>query len=839
MLFNLPVELTPFIGRNKELDELARLLSDPQCRLITLIGPGGSGKTRLAIEAAYKNASRYTDGICFVGLQSLSSGEFFVSALADALPYSPRGSDEQLQLLDFLRHKSMLLVLDNFEHLVSASDLLSQILTHARDIMLLVTSREVLNLREEWLFPVTGMSFPTDTAETDIERYEAVQFFVEYARRTQRDFSLKHDVKNVVRLCQILEGIPLALELAASWLKSLPCSAIVHEIELDVDFLNTPMRNLPVRHRSMRAVFEQSWKLLTDDEQWVFRGLSVFRGGFRREAAESVTGAQLPILSSLVDKSLLRIESSGRYYFHELLRQYAAEQLAHHPDGPQLVYARHVDYFANLLYRREIDLNTSHQHDAIAHLESELSNIRVAWQRAVDDFNVAAIRKGTYAYYLLSDVQGRYQEWRDAGGKAIERIQAVAPSEARDLSLALLHSCNGAIYIRLGDFERAQAELEIAVAIYRQLNANPPPGLGTDPLSNMGLLAVIVGDYARAIMLTEESLQRTAPDDLTNQTFALYVLANANFFQGQSEQALGHARRAYQISSSLGEKYLASYILISLGNIVQALEDYDQAREYYQKSYHIKETFSEQGGMAFALNCMARIAWLQADYAEAKRLFQQGHDLYQKVNDPGGLATSMLGLGDTALAQDDHTKAHADFCQALEIAVNIHWTPLILALLTAVSDLLQRQGNEEQAAELLSLVLNHPAAEPPTRARAQSLIRRLPRVTSQKTIDLTSMDNPELTAAAVLAQLRLPTVTMHVARKPVLPRQIQGLIEALSERELEILTHLAAGFTNQQIAEKLTVVLGTVKAHNHNIFRKLDVDNRVQAIVRARELNLI
>lgn len=838
MLFNLPVELAPFIGRARELEELARLLFDPQCRLITLVGPGGSGKTRLAVEFARKNASRYTDGVCFTGLQSLNSEEFFVSALADSLQCSRGGADEQTQLLDFLQHKSMLLVLDNFEHVAAAAQILSQLLIHASGIMLMVTSREVINLREEWLFPIAGMSFPTDTTDADTEQYEAVQLFVEYARRTQRDFSLKHNLKHVVQLCQILEGIPLALELAASWLKSLPCSAIIHEIQHDLDFLYTPMRNLPVRHRSMRAVFEQSWKLLTDEERAVFRGLSVFRGGFRREAAEYVTGARLAVLSTLLDKSLIRIDSSGRYYFHELLRQYAGEQLAYHPDGAHLAHTRHIDYFTNLLYNCEPDLNTARQHDAIAQLEAELSNIRVAWQRAVDNVNITAIRKGAYSYYLTSDVKGRYQEWRDAGGKAIESLETATPSETRDLTLAMLYSCNGAIDIRLGNFEQAQAELEKGITLYRQLNANPTPGFGTEPLSNMGLLAVIRGDYTQAVRFGEDALQHIPSHDHPNQSFALYVLANAIFFQGQPEQALAHALKAYQISSSHEDKYSVTHILIMLGNIVQALEDYDQARTYFQTSYELKETFNEQGGMAFALNCMARIAWLQSDYTEAKHLFQQGYDLYQKVSDPGGLATSIFGLGDTALMQDDLAKARTDFCQALEIAVNIRWKTLILALLTAVSDLLQRTGDDEQAAELLSLVLHHPAAEPPTRVRAQGLVRRMHRVAPRTWVDNANVDDLQAIASAVLARLRLPLTPMQSNGKPVI-QHVQGLIDDLSERELEILTLLAAGFTNQQIAEKLTIVLGTVKAHNHAIFRKLDVANRVQAITRARELNLI
>jgi predicted ATPase/DNA-binding NarL/FixJ family response regulator len=831
---NLPVDLTPFIGRSRELEALSRLLSDPDCHLITLVGLGGSGKTRLAIEAARKNAALYADGVYFVALQPLSSADFLLSALADSLHYSLRGSDEQGQLLDYLQHKSLLFVLDNFEHLLAATDLLSLILMHAPGVRLLVTSREVLNLREEWLFPVPGLGFPTDAAAADLEQFEAVQLFLAYARRVQRDFSFQAEQEHVVRLCQLVEGMPLALELAASWLKSLPCSAIISEIQRNLDFLNTPLRNLPARHRSMRTVFEQSWKLLSDEERQVFRRLSVFQGGFRREAAEVITGTRLHTLSALVDKSLVRYEPTGRYHLHELLCQFAGEQLSHDPEELRETEAKHISYYIALLHQREADLNSAHLLQVIAELEADLDNIRAAWGRAIRDGNITAIRSGTDAYYTLSDIQGRYQEWHDACEKAIQRLCTLEPSEARDLALAALHTDSGAIFIRLGQFEQAQTRLEESMALYEQHDRRPPPGFGNDPIAVMGLLACTVGQYAEAMVFAEQALQRTAPEDDRNRMFTLYVLANATYSLGQFEQAMGQARKAYQISSGLSDIYFGSYILIVLGNIAQALEDYDQAHEYYQTSYQLKEEYGEQVGMAFALNCMAHIAWMKLNYQEAKRCFQQGHDLYEKMNDPGGLATSILGLGDTAHAQEDYPLARSYFRQAMEIALEIHWTPLILSILTGVSELLLKEGDAVQSARLIKRVITHPATEVLTRKRAERLLGQANNApgSADEEGDLESI------AAAVLDHLKFPTRTVAVTPVTVRPA-VQGLIDELSERELEILALLAAGFTNQEIAEKLTVVLGTVKAHNHHIFRKLDVTNRVQAITRARELNLI
>src|SRR6266568_554280 len=323
---NLPLPRTSFVGRASELDEIDRLLEDPDCRLLTLVGPGGAGKTRLALEAAARRVDRYPHGVHFVPLASVSSPEFLTPAVAEAIQFAVDGAHSGFsaedQLLDYLSERSTLLVLDNFEHLVEGSGLLGEMIERAPHVELLTTSRERLNVQSEWVFDVDGLGL----AENGSGSASAVRLFVERAKQVTPGFALD-DTSQALRICRLVDGMPLGIELAASWVSMLSCAEIADEIEGNIDFLTTSMRDVPERHRSLRAVIDQSWRLLTDEQRSAFSRVSVFRGSFDRSAAAAVSGGGLGLLSELVSKSLLRRPDFGRFELHELLRQYAAEQL--------------------------------------------------------------------------------------------------------------------------------------------------------------------------------------------------------------------------------------------------------------------------------------------------------------------------------------------------------------------------------------------------------------------------------------------------------------------------------------------------------------------------------
>jgi predicted ATPase/DNA-binding SARP family transcriptional activator len=439
-LHQVPTPATSFIGREEELAQIAAHFNDPACRLLTLVGPGGVGKTRLAVQAAWqatrpspkagaRGTPSFADGVYFIPLDALSSAEFLVSTLADALNFTfYSGANPTNQLLNFLREKRLLLVLDNFEHLLAGAELIADILKQVPQVKILVVSRERLNLQEEYLLPIQGLK----VSETDIhprasktrsrlalEEYSAVQLFLQRAQTVNSGFTLSEAEKLcVAHVCRLTEGTPLAIELASAWLRLLSCQEIAQEIEQNLDFLTTSLRNVPERQRSLRAVFDYSWQLLSAEERRVFRQLAVFTGGFQQEAARQVIGASLPLLLTLVDKSLLRRTETGRYTRHLLLWQYAAEKLAETPQEKEKIQDLHGHYYAAFLHERAARLKGGQQRESLAEIGLEIENIRAAWRWAVERGQINSLDQALESLFHFYDMRSWFQEGAEMFGLA-------------------------------------------------------------------------------------------------------------------------------------------------------------------------------------------------------------------------------------------------------------------------------------------------------------------------------------------------------------------------------------------------------------------------------------
>ncbi|MCA9970085.1 MAG: tetratricopeptide repeat protein, partial [Anaerolineales bacterium] len=703
----LPTSLTPFIGRQQELADVAARLADSACRLLTLVGPGGTGKTRLAVEAARRQHGRFPDGIFWVDLQTLDAVELLATAVADALALPQSADDPHGALLHALQDRTCLLLLDNFEQLGDGGGLLSGLLRGAPAVKLLVTSRAALNLQAEWLFPVHGLPVPPAEAQTwpALQDYDAVQLFVAHARRVRPAFRPEAEAAGILQVCRLVEGMPLALELAAAWARALDSAGIAAEIRRSLDFLTADTRSLPDRHRSLQSIFDHAWAQLAPEEQAAFAQMAVFRGGFRREAAAAVAGATLPLLTRLVDRSLLRWAADGRYQMHELLRQYAAARAAEEPAQLAVTHARHAAYYVHFLAERTAAILGAGQQQAVREIGAELDNVRAAWQWHVAQQQIAPLGPAVETLSMFCQLQCKYLEAR----RLFELVTAPAPAEAQPV-LARIHNELGWFYIRLGQFEPAARAFARSAELWQQLGMPLPDGHTTDPRLGQSALASIRGEYDAARQLAEAALAAgAAAHNDWNVATAHYLLASIAHAQGAYAQAQAAAAAAYAAAERTQDRWFMVYCLYELGQAAAALGDYAQARQHFTACHALREGFADSEGKALAMNSLGDVAWRQQQYAEARRLFTDSAALYRQINDRGGLAAAYHGLGRTAVAQQDYEEARRQLRQALQIGSDIDFTTFLLAVLADVAGLLLRVGRVAPGLALLQRVEAHPA----------------------------------------------------------------------------------------------------------------------------------
>jgi predicted ATPase len=745
---NLPIQPVQLIGRESETAEILETLNQPACRLLTLTGQGGIGKTQLAIHAVAQIAARgnhpYPDGIFFTALQLTGDASSLAQAVIDAIGLPISGADDPRKgLIHFLQEQRMLLLLDNFEGSLQSSPenatatlaFVADLIQQAPGLKLLVTSRVVLHLSSEWVYPVAGLSFPSTligemTAPLpgmeDLNRFPAIRLFVERARRVQHNFSPAEEMSGIVQICQVVGGLPLALEMAATWTKMMSCAAIAAEIQNTLAFLEMQYPDVPLRHRSVLAVINQSWQTLSPEEREVFARLSVFQGGIQRDAAEQVAGATLSILSGLVDKSLLRWEPDDRFHFHELLRQFAHDQLQADPQLERDTCALHCMYFADLMDECSAGITGPHQQEVLRRITANIQNIRAAWQQAVADANLAAFHKAAYTFYEFCDFTSHYLEGAEAFEQAISRLleSRYANLQAAEM-LAMLYNYVGEMYIRLGKYELSEKAFQSCQTVLQAHGLAVRPGFGTDPNTGLSLLALVKGDYAAAVQFGKVAHDAgLLRDDPLNLQVACYMLASAFFSFGEYPSALEHVKQGLYFTETTGNRWFKGQLLTVQGQIVLAQNQYPLAKRIFQEVYQIKQEMIDLEGEANALNHLAEIALLQGEPQEAQRLYQKGLNIILCINDPGGVGGTYAGLGATALANGDFTAACRYYTQGLQIALQIQWFPLTISLLTGISDLLLGAGRVDQSAALLYQVMAHPAITDNARIRARQRLER-------------------------------------------------------------------------------------------------------------------
>ncbi len=827
----------PIIGREDEIIEIRMLLADPACRLLTLVGTGGIGKTRLAIEIAAQTADKFVDGVYFVALQPDDDVEFLMSAIAGVLGLTLSPGDIETQIIDHLSARKTLLVLDNLDHLIDGADVVISLLAGTSNLKLMVTSRQALNLQQEWRFPVSGLTYP-EVIQDNYKTYSAIQLFADRARQGNPGFSLDENKDDVLLICQLTGGLPLALELAASWVQVLTCREIAGEIQRSVDFLATNQRDIPERHRSMQAVFDHSWEMLTEQERRVFKRLAIFRGGFQRQAAQAVAGASLLTLSGLVNKSLLyHDDTNGRYYLQELLRQYAEERLASSPDDLESTRDSHANYYADFLHQREADMIGSKQQEATLEIAEEIDNVRAAWAWMVESLSFEYIKRAAETLSWYYEYQSRFRENARIFASAAHAIDATDPSPLQASVLSDLLTWTGWAYIRLGEVDEAQRVLERSRELIETYTLERSRGLASDPLAALSLVATLQGKYEDAEQLGSQALTfALGSGNPGSLVLAYYVLTDVAIEQGQYKTANDLAQKAYAAAKEGSHRWFMAYIHNQLGRTARALGDYETARQHFQASHTIREAFNDPEGMAVALNHLGQVAVLQGDFSGAAGLYQQGLNIYREIGDRGGLITSLEGLGNVHCAQGNCHFAQDYFSEALQLAADGQLAQFAASVLEGAGKLMIRFGHTKPGRDLLLAVARHPASSKEVKMRAQQFLAEY-----TESIDVGALEAEEhadLSSLITTALVNLNMLAEHTPAAPV-PIADQGLADPLTARELEVLALIANGLSNQQIADELIIARGTVKYYTSQIYSKLGVQSRTQAVAKARALKLL
>ncbi len=731
---HLPTPPNPLLGRDHELASLDRLLRDPQCRLLTLIGPGGMGKTHLAIEAAARQQEIFPGGVYFVSLAPLSSAELMIPTIASVLDFTFYGpADLHTQLLGYLREKSMLLILDNFEHLLPTSpadsgaalDLLADILQGAPAVKLLVTSRERLHLQREWVFEVQGLPLPSPAQTRGLEGYSAVALFLERAHRTRADFvPTPEDLAAIAHICQLLDGLPLGIELAAAWVRLLSCQEIAQEIKRNLDFLTASARDVPERHRSLRLTFDHSWKLLSPEEQGVMRRLSVFRGGFRREAAEQVAGASLPLLSALVDKSLLRRTRSGRYDLHELVQQYTAAHLQQAAAEERAARTLHCDYFTTLLKQILPRLKSAEQNFILSELDAEVDNLRLAWDWAVRQGDVAGLQRaafGLFLYYLCRNWMGEGAELLHQAAEVLEaRIGSLAESPA-ELLETLGHVLAYQAWCRLwsGQLPLARELTVRNLALLRPLNT---PAALSDALRVQGVILQMAGDGPGARACLEESLAlKRALDDEWEVAINLTYLGRFMQMQGAHPEAYELLAEAAVILRRQEERLSTARALGFLSGSALALGRPAEAEELARESLALSWQIDDRWSIANVLSGLGVIAQAQADVDRALYFFRESLAIYRQLGDCWSIGRVLNHQGEALAVLGQGAEARLCFVDALQTANEVQAAPIILDAMLGLAALGAKEGQLEFTLELLAHLAGSPSTGHETRERAEKL----------------------------------------------------------------------------------------------------------------------
>ncbi len=715
---NLSQGLTSFIGRARESAHVLELLQE-EARLVTLVGPGGVGKTRLALETARQSLQLevFSDGVFMVMLEAVNDLEALLSRIVQALKLSLKPDVPVLeQIIEGIGQCQILLVLDNFEHLIEHGFHLTLLLERCPNLRLIVTSRERLNLHSEWITPLEGLSVRSD-------QDAALELFLDRATRVGMPVQTPEDRIDALEICKLVHGFPLAIELAVPLLRALSLSELRQDLADNLDLLDSTLRDTPERHRSIRAVFEHSWKMLTPLEQHALAQLAVFRGGATREAIGTINATKLQTLANLTDKSLVQRDETSRFGIHPLLYQFTLEKLLELPDFANS-FERHSDYYLTKLERDTAQIRGSDAANAMRNIETELENIRTAWSYAIQNNQAQRLEKAQ-DLVVFFDQGSRYAEGLIWFEEAIVKLEVESPG-----SLALAGMLIGAAWLhyRLRQSQEAEQKAQRAADLARAMGEGAEEVL-SKALNTLGSIALLIHDYQSAANLGEEALllaQKSS--DITREAICLINVANIEKLLHLFQKAKKRYEEALSIAENTKNDKVGILARLNLGHFFI----------FYEKNKNYPEIISliESGLTLAKINndtlAVTNFYWLLSLCYFNIMNFQKSKEIseicYKKALELGFLdiqAAVLFTQGRIALAVSQINEARSHFLAGLAIAQKINDTPQIIDALIYFADLETHNGQVNRAIHYLHIALYHPLIQDGQRENSQAILKRL------------------------------------------------------------------------------------------------------------------
>jgi len=704
---HLPAIQTTFVGRESEIQAISTMLSNPDCRLINIVGPGGIGKTRLAIEAVKNTIMDFPDGSYFAPLDTVTSGNDILPAIAHSLLFTlgtvSSDLDPQTQLYDYLRDRTLVMILDCFEHLTDSGHLLSKLLSAASKIKLVITSRHKLNLPEEWIYTLDGLTIPEDE-NLDDDLPDALALFLSRTKQILPEKIASDDeLWEAARICRLVEGMPLGIELAAAWTNVLDFSEIANEITENFGFLD---QDSSIKYKSMQAVFQSSWSLLNEPHQELLLMLSVFRGGFTRQAAQEISKASITDLATLMDRSLLRKNAKSQFEIHPIVQQFCREIISGRKSIWQEIQQEHFRYYADYLANRMPKIYSLESDNTRAEVHDAIANILAAARFYIEESKVAPepnIIQDLFSYYLIRG----WHEGAIAFQTLADSLEINNKDEKGDhvLLLARLQAQEAYYLSNLGHFDESEQLSKKSLPVLQESNHIRELAIC---LNNLGINAIHHGEYELSLEYLEKAIQLGLEANCYSLPSYYLWVGYVYFLVGEYDLGMKSLNDSLECFGKQNNHWGKAFSYSKMGLASDGMGNYQEALNYHHQSLSIFKQTGDHAGQGYDLSRMSLGSLLLGDYQSALQYGLDGMEQFKEVGHRWGVCVSLCRIGYAKLGMGKINEAGSILREAMVMSHQNQLDPLCLHAIGGIAIQKLLSGNKSEALELSRYVIQHP-----------------------------------------------------------------------------------------------------------------------------------